>query len=417
MRLSLLLLLLCTAATLGRLPDPSFTSGVPLFAHVRWSNFSTADLAGLARFRSVTVQVEPDSPLPCEAQARDVRARLGDGGPPVLMYGNLFFAEPNCAYAAAFSQRPDLWLNGSDGVTPYLPGGRRTFDMSVPATAGWWAANVIAAAAVDGGFGDGGCGHAPSWFNASRAAAFAAGDGAAHAAATAAAAPASLYVVNCPVLPAIGDDYLPGTRAYMLESWCSDFQPRGAGVATYCRDELLEALVLGAWGNMSMQARFYLSAHNAGDPQFGLAAFLIAAWPGAYFGASADWDWAGDWQKMLAWPWANYTLGGAPAPAVMGDKQGCGWTRAYPHANVSVDLCSKHLFARIDWLQEGGGDSLAAAAPRAPPPPQPQPEERLAPPLPRRARIAEPARGEPCPSGAAQVAAPWARDGRACLSV
>ena len=140
------LLLSCALAAQGLLPNTSFAAGVPLFAHVRWANFSASDLAGLSRFRSVTVQVEPSSPLPCEAQARDVKARLAGSHTPVLMYGNLFFNEPGCDYAAAFAQRPDLWLNESDGTTPYMPAGRRTFDMSVAATPAWWAAHVIAAA-------------------------------------------------------------------------------------------------------------------------------------------------------------------------------------------------------------------------------------------------------------------------------
>ncbi len=404
-----LILVLCVLPSHGLLPNVSF-AGVPLFAHVRWANFTATDLVALARFRSVTIQVEPSSPLSCEAQARDVKTRLG-AGTPVLMYGNLFFSEPGCDYAAAFAQRPDLWLNESDGVTPYMPAGRRTFDMSVAGTPAWWAQNVIAAAGVDGGFGDGGCSHAPGWFNASRAAAYNKGDVAAHQLATAAATADSLYVVNCPVLPAIGDPYLPGTRAYMLESFCSDFQPGGAGVATYCRDELLEALVLSAWGNVSLQARYYLNSHNKGNPQFGLAAYLVAAWPGAFFGASVDWDFAGDWEKLLSWDWSSLPLG-EPSPAVMGDKDGCGWTRAFVHANVSIDLCSKHLFARIDWDRSSG---------RAPPPPLPPPESPALrpspPPPPRRVRISEPARGEPCPRGAAQAAAPWARDGRACLAL
>ena len=59
-----LLLVSCLDAARGLLPNASFAAGVPLFAHVRWANFSAADLAGLGRFRSVTVQVEPSSPLP-----------------------------------------------------------------------------------------------------------------------------------------------------------------------------------------------------------------------------------------------------------------------------------------------------------------------------------------------------------------
>ena len=409
--------LLLISAARGVMPNASLAEGVPLFAHIRWANFSASDLAGLKRFRSVTVQVEPASPIPCEAQARDVKARLGANGPPVLMYGNLFFSEPGCDYNKAFLQRPDLWLNESDGKTPYLPGGRYTFDMSQAAAPSWWASNVISATGVDGGFGDSGCQHAPGWFNITRATAFNEGDIAAHVLATAAAtATDSLYVVNCPVLPAIGDPYFPGTRAFMLESWCSDFQPHGSGVATFCRDELLEALVLGSWGNISMQARFYLNKANAGDPQFGLAAFLIAAWEGAYFGASVDWNWAGDWEKLLSWPWAGFSLG-APSPAVMGDKDGCGWTRSYENANVSVNLCDKHLYARIDWLNVGVDGGLDDAQPPQPVPRAGVTSPRKAPPPPRRARVSEPAPGELCPRGAAEVSALWAKSGRACISL
>ena len=390
---------------------------VPLFAHVRWANLSSADVAGLSRFRSVTVQVEPDAPLPCEAQARDFQARLGgpNASTPVFFYGNVHFAEPNCAYFKEVAANPWLWLNDSSGK-PVMPAGRYTWDFSVPGVAQWWASNVILAAGVEGGFGDSGCGEPPAWFNATRAAAFTAGQREAHALATAglAALPnPGTYIANCPILPRNGDPRMPGVNGEMLESWCSDFQPHGLGPAVWCKAELVEAVLLGAAGapQTFMQARYYLNGATGGNPQFGLAAFLVAAWPGAFFGASVNWDWAGDWEKLLAWPWASLPLGAPQGPPTMADPAGCAWTRVYANATSEVNVCSKHLFARISWVPAGSAAPATAAEVG---------EVARMPPLGVRdgVRVREAAAGEACRSGEAEVGAPWVASGsgRACLS-
>jgi hypothetical protein len=407
-------LLLCSGL-LGSalsLPDMHWRT-VPLFAHVRWANFTASDLAGLQRFRSVTVQVEPDAPLPCEAQARDVQAKLGglNASTPTFFYGNVHFAEPNCAYFKQVAASPWLWLNDTAGQ-PVMPDGRYCWDFSVPGAAQWWADNVILAAGVEGGFGDSGCGAPPAWFNASRAAAFTAGQIQAHALATAglAALPnPGVYIANCPILPRNGDPALPGVHGEMLESWCSDFQPRGAGPAAFCRAELVEAVLLGAPSapQTFMQARYYLNGANGGNPQFGLAAFLIAAWPGAFFGASSNWDWAGDWEKLLAWPWASIELGPPQGPPTMGDPSGCAWTRVYANATSQVNVCAKHLFARISWVPAGTAQVVS--------------EEEVGEvlPVPPSAgwRVRAAGLGEACGRGEAEVGAPWADtgSGRACL--
>lgn len=354
--------------TVGLYPNPSFVESVPLFAHVRWSNFSSNDLIQLMRFRMVTIQVEPDSPLPCEEQAQDVRNKLilinnGTLPIPVLMYGNLFYAEPNCNYNTVVKNNSWLWLNESDGKTPYQPGGRYTFDMSNPEgnTSQWWVQNVQQAVNVDGGFGDNACGGPPSWFNATRQQSYTEGIMTAHRLATMeAAAKNSTYIVNCPILPQIGDKYIPGTGAEMIESWCSDFQPGGKGPANFCRDEVMESVVLNTapWGNITLQARYYLNKDNKYNPEFGLAAFLIAAGHGSFFGASIDWDWSGDWENLLSWPWSSRRPG-APLSLVptMLDPSGCGWTRAYTNVNVTVNFCGSHLFAQILWFNNS--DSLS----------------------------------------------------------
>jgi len=391
---------------------------VPLFAHVRWANFTPADVEALGKFRSVTVQVEPDAPIPCEAQARDVQARLGgrNASVPTLFYANVHFAEPNCAYFKEVAANPWLWLNDSAG-RPVMPAGRFTWDFSVPGVAQWWAANVILAAGVEGGFGDSGCGDAPpAWFNATRAAAFSAGQREAHALATAALAALpspGAYIANCPILPRNGDPQLRGVNGEMIESWCSDFQPKGAGPALWCKAELVEAVLLGARGanQTFLQARYYLNGANAGNPQFGLAAFLVAAWPGAFFGASRDWDWHGDWQNLLAWPWAGRPLGAPVGPPTMADPAGCAWTRVYANATSEVNVCAKHLFARISWV--AAGTARAATAEEVG-------EVAAMPPLGARdgLRVREAAMGEACRAGEAEVGAPWvaSASARACIS-
>jgi len=394
------------------LPSTSWDR-VPLFAHVRWANFSAEDLAGLSRFASVTVQVEPDAPLPCEAQAADVQSRLAAAGAETatLMYGNLYFAEPNCNYNILVAESPWLWLNDSSGA-PYRPAGRYTFDLRNASAPAWWAAHVIGAANVSGGFGDGGCGHGVPWLNASQQAAFAAAQLATQAVATALVnATSGLYVANCPIVPAIGDNPLPGVDGEMIESWCSDFAPGSAGPATYCRDELVEAVVLAAAPRRTwLQARYYMNKENAYNPEFGLAAFLVAAAEGSFFGASRDWDWAGDWQNLLAWPWANRSLGAPTGPPTMSDPAGCAWSRAFANATASVNVCTKHLFARISWDGGDGG---------APPPRAGDSNEPLLP-VPAFANVdvaeAPMPGGGGCARGAARVRAPWAASGHACLA-
>jgi hypothetical protein len=210
------------------LPSSNWST-VPLFCHVRWFNASANDLAGLARFRSVTVQVEPDAPIPCEDQAEDIRFKLHAVMPsvPVLFYANLYFAEPNCRYFNVVGSHPEVWLNDSTG-TPVKPGGRWTFDLSAPTAPSFWASVVSNASAVDGSFGDSGCPDgAPNWFNASRTQAYEQGKVDAQAEAQTIAGLDRLYVSNCPYDPHIGDGYIFGTRAFMDESFCSDFQPGG----------------------------------------------------------------------------------------------------------------------------------------------------------------------------------------------
>lgn len=88
-----------------------------------------------------------------------------------------------------------------------------------------------------------------------------------------------------------------------------------------------------------MQARYYLSGHNGGDPRFGAIAFMIAGYPGALFGASADWNWAGDWEKLLGAPWTGKALG-TPGPPRMLDPAGCAWNRTFASgASAFVNLC------------------------------------------------------------------------------
>jgi len=337
-------------------PLPSVSwNHVPLFAHIRWANLSKTDISNLSTFRSVTVQVEPDAPMPCEDQASDIQAQLVEAGAQtsVLMYGNLYFAEPNCRYFQKVANSPWLWLNDSTGV-PVRPAGRYTFDLRNTLAPSFWVNNVLLASNVSGGFGDSGCGTKPSWFNTSEQEAFANAQLRTHAVATfdITNQTGGFYIANCPIVPEIGDNPLPGVNGEMIESWCSDFAPGAKAPANYCRDEIAEAIVQASSPNRTwLQARYYLNGNNAMNPQFGLAAFLIAANEGSFFGASHDWDWQNDWENLLSWPWTKYSLG-SPVSSYpnMTDKDGCGWIREYANATASVNFCTKHLYARIDWL-------------------------------------------------------------------
>jgi len=404
-----------------QLPSTSWDR-VPLFGHIRWANFSSSDLSGLSKFRSVTVQVEPDAPLKCEEQAYDLQTKLSSIGATTttLMYGNLYFAEPNCDYFAKVEESPWLWLNDSSG-NPVRPAGRYTFDLRNSLAPNWWVSNVLLASNVSGGgFGDSGCGDKPSWLNSTEQDAFAAAQLLTHALATSElnAQRESLYIANCPIVPQIGDKPIAGVNGEMIESWCSDFSPGSKAPANYCRDELVEAVVQASSMNRTwLQARYYLNSANDYNPQFGLAAFLIAANEGSFFGASHDWDYTGDWEKLLSWPWVNYSLG--PPLSLfpnMTDKDGCGWIRQYENATATVNLCTKHLFARIEWLDEGvqeiGGTDYSEID-------EIDIDHHLVTPF-RNIQVNEGA----CKGGVgggggggdgALVIAPWARDGFACL--
>ena len=362
-----------------------------------------------------------------------MQARLAAAGARTvtLMYGNVFFAEPNCAYFARVAASPWLWLNASDGM-PYRPGGRFTFEARSAAARAWWPAGVLLAANVSGGFGDA-CGDKPGFLTPAEQAAFAAGQLAMHAAATAAvrAATGGLYVANCPIVPQIGDKPVDGVDGEMIESWCSDFAPGAAGPAAFCRDELAEAVVLAAAPNRTwLQARYYLNKNNGHDPQFGLAAFLVAASEGSFFGASVDWNWAGDWADLLAWPWASRPLGAPTGPPTLSDPTACAWSRSFANATASVNVCTKHLFARIEWgtagrkegmegdegAAEPAAEAAAAAAAAAVAAAAVEVEATGSfPPL-RNIEITEAGPGGYCAAGAARVAAPWAQHGWACLA-
>jgi hypothetical protein len=144
---------------------------------------------------------------------------------------------------------------------------------------------------IDGAFADSGCDVKPSWLPPAVQSAFAAGQGKAAADSQRALdARGGLFVQNCPYVPHTGDPWFPGVDGIMYESWCSDFATGvgGPGTAEWCRREVLEILSgPAAWKNNSViQARYYLNGHNNADPRFGAVAFMVAAYPGAFFGAS-----------------------------------------------------------------------------------------------------------------------------------
>ena len=95
----------------------------------------------------------------------------------------------------------------------------------------------------------------------------------------------------------------------------------------------------------------------------------------------------------------------------MSDKTGCAWSRTYQNATSEVNVCTKHLFARISWVAAGdvgGAPSLVSV---------PSPDEALPVPPLRNVEVSEAplAGGGECARGAARVRAPWAASGFACL--
>mmetsp|Transcript_8274 Transcript_8274/g.24571 ORF Transcript_8274/g.24571 Transcript_8274/m.24571 type:complete len:443 (-) Transcript_8274:125-1453(-) len=336
------------AGTVSRQPNTSLST-IPLFAHFRYANFSPSDLALMeTTLRMVTVQGTVYRNLSGEAQAGAMRHMLQL---PVIVYRNLYYAEPWDASTAVVRDTPAWQLRGADGK-PLNPEGKFVYNITMPRVQQFYTqvvANLSAAGQVDGAFADSGCGVRPAWLPSIEQADFAAGQ-----LATAAASQRTLdgsggiFIQNCPYVPrnptgAGSDPWPAGVRGSMYESWCSDFQTGvgGPSSAEWCRYEILY-LISGpaSWHNGSViQARYYLSPHNSHDPRFGAIAFLVAAFPGAFFGASTDWWWDGDWQRQSLASWASQPLG-TPGPPQMLDKSGCGWSRSFGSgARVFVNLC------------------------------------------------------------------------------
>eukprot|EP00037_Helgoeca_nana_P012502 m.113762 g.113762 ORF g.113762 m.113762 type:complete len:427 (-) comp21486_c0_seq1:234-1514(-) len=275
----------------------------------------------------------------CPLTYRDVRAPCR------------YYAEPWDASSQQVRNNPAWQLRGADGK-PLNPESKFVYNMTIPAVQQFYTAvvaNLSAKGWVDGAFADSGCGVHPAWLPVREQRSFAAGQLSAAAASQAALNPqGGLFIQNCPYLPrepgsSKSDPWSPGVRGVMYESWCSDFATGtgGPGTASFCRYEILYTISGPAgWKNHSViQARYYLSPHNRNDPRFGAIAFMICGYPGAYFGASTDWWWKGDWETQSMSDWAHQPLGD-PDPAQMLDKAGCGWSRRFASgARVFVNLC------------------------------------------------------------------------------
>ena len=329
---------------------------VPLFAHFRIANFTEEDVATMgATLRSATVQGTLFGGVSGERQAAEVRRMLAPAGTPTFIYRNLYYSQPWDHSNAAMKAHPSWQLDGPDGK-PLNPEGKLVYNMTEAAVQAFYTsciANLSILQGIDGAFGDSGCGKRPAWMPGSQQALFAQGQQAAAAASQAALAKrGGVFIQNCPYLPkgpagVAPDPWPAGVQGVMYESWCSDFltgEGGGPGVASFCRDEILEVLSgPAAWGNGSIiQARYYLSGHNGADPRFGAVAFMVAAYPGAFFGASAGWDWAGDFSRQSSAPWAKQRLGlaGAQTHPRMLDHKGCGWARTFDSgATVFLNLC------------------------------------------------------------------------------
>eukprot|EP00038_Savillea_parva_P022164 m.37002 g.37002 ORF g.37002 m.37002 type:complete len:487 (-) comp5464_c0_seq1:108-1568(-) len=325
-------------------------STIPLFAHFRMANFSASDLQLMdTTLRTVTMQGTLYGTLSGEEQAAAMRSKLEI---PVFVYRNLYYAEPWDASTQVVKATPAWQLRGADG-RPLNPEGKYVYNMTVPAVQQFYSnviANLSSHSAIDGAFADSGCGVRPAWLSPAQQTAFAAGQVASAAASqTALNAQGGIFIQNCPYLPrspggGAGDPWPQGVRGSMYESWCSDFQTGvgGPGSAEYCRYEVMFLMSGPAgWKNGSIvQARYYLSEHNKHDPRFGAVAFMVAGFPGAFFGASVDWWWDGDWETQSLASWSRQPLG-TPGPAQMLDKSGCGWSRTFASgAHVFLNMCS-----------------------------------------------------------------------------
>ena len=325
---------------------------LPLFAHFRIANFTRADVRVMgATLRSLTVQGTVYGNLSGEAQAAEMREML-PATVPVFIYRNLYYSQPWDASNKQMEAHHDWQLKGPDGK-PLNPEGKLVYNMAMKQVQRFYTdaiANLSTAAVVDGAFGDSGCGKRPAWLTPDQQSMFAQGQTMAATATQAVLAlRKGLFIQNCPYLPhapahtGSPDPWPVGVRGVMYESFCSDFLTGvgGPGVATFCRDEILEILSgPAAWRNQSIiQARYYLSPHNNGDARFGAVAFMIAAFEGALFGASANWGWAGDFEQQSKAPWAREPLGLGGPPHML-DTRGCGWTRTFASgATAYVNLC------------------------------------------------------------------------------
>jgi hypothetical protein len=337
-----------TSSSLSCRPINTSWASLPLFAHVRITDFSSAEKALMSRtLRVLTVQGTLYGNTSSEEQARIMRTALP--GTPVLTYRNVYYAEPEDASTKVVAAHLDWQLKDASGK-PLNPAGKLVYDMALRAVQEFYAgviANLSDSGWVDGAFGDSGCGRSPNWLSPAQQRDFSQGEWNAVASAQAAlrqTCPSAAFVSNCPYVPHMGDSWPLGVKGVMIESWCSDFQTGvgGPGSAMWCRDEIL-GLLSGpaAWKNGSVvQARYYLNGHNKADPRFGAIAFMIAAYEGGLFGASQNWYWGGDFERQSLASWTREPLGLAGPPQML-DSHGCGWNRTFASgASVYLNLCS-----------------------------------------------------------------------------
>eukprot|EP00992_Anisonema_acinus_P006146 TRINITY_DN19883_c0_g1_i1.p1 TRINITY_DN19883_c0_g1~~TRINITY_DN19883_c0_g1_i1.p1 ORF type:complete len:356 (-),score=68.20 TRINITY_DN19883_c0_g1_i1:18-1040(-) len=308
---------------------------LPRFMHVRFfGNWTASQLDSLTRVRMITIQ--PYQGGWGEDQVSWSRAQIHSINPiiPVLLYYNVWYSEPIYRANLIVRNHSGWWLNDTSGH-PLQPGGRYVFDMRQAGARDFWVsvlAGAVAAGWSDGGFGDNACGSSPSFLNTSEQTRFRAGQLRVQAA-TQDALGAAPYIQNCP-------DPAPGVQGVMFENFCSDFGPHSH--AKLCLDHI-RAIQSYEARHLVIQTRFHLNSFNNHNPIFGIAAFLIAAYEGTYFGASVNWNLDGDWDRMVP----AYTKALGPPMEAAQSADGCTWTRRFEHATAEALLCNG--IARVHW--------------------------------------------------------------------
>ena len=366
---------------------------VPLFVETCNLNgsFSDADIEYLARFPMITVEKGMGVNTHvgyAEDRMYAAATRLRKAAPEsyIVFYYNLVLDWTFFHASTIFAEHPKWSLKDDDGNVIYIGGDRHfpdhkkiaVFDHAQPAVQEFWASVCVnqtlrgGGTVYDGCYADRSCGEnftrmgfkfsparQAAWDNGLRTTqvktqARLSAQKHPHGAKSLVsncgckAHQSGSARPNCLPCPAAPDTHIVFVENFLKS--CVDLKAKKSN-ASSCRDDVATVAAHLAAGKIVQVHAYRTSMPNASDITLPLAAFLLAAEEGAYFGFSNSWTFANDWS--IWWPEYSKPLG--PPVGPMHDD-GTWMRRDFAHAKVALNPGT--LEASIEWL----GDEEEAEA-------------------------------------------------------